>query len=422
MGPTAPLRKRVTKARSLEQQLLLSQAISDLVSKGAVRQVVEQEDQFLSTLFIVQQVNKNRSVFNLKTLNKYVHTEKFKLESLDRVTTVTTTFETERRSNETGPEGCVLLGTSSSGTQEVPSISFSRCDLRVPVFTLRSIISTPSLHETGQASYCNPENIWHTSSDIFRRPTAFPPGSNRATENLQDCNHPIYTHRPRVYHQTREVLNITHGHTSNHISGRPAELNGHDNSCSSGETLPHTVGVQKDPDQGVVLHAGTFSIAGSNESDCPNWNLGSTIALSSPSTDVHCGHTQERSLHTIKAVPDSSNKGSILRTQVMVFGATKSNQLDGVEPSSNRHDSIGICQGHHASTPYSGAYGQFHGSVPHKQARGDTFPNSGMSGIRDMELLHLSADIDYSETCSWSDEHRSRFCIEELRLQQQNGL
>ena len=244
--------------------------------------------------------------------------------------------ETERLSNETGPEGCVLLGTSSSETQEEPSISFSRCDLRVPVFTLRSIISTPSLHETGQASYCNPENIWHTSSDIFGRPTALPPGSNRAPDSLQDCNHP--THRPRVYHQTREVLTITH--TSNHLSGSPAELDGHDNSCSSGETLPHTVGVQKDPDQGVVLHAGTFSIAGSNESDCPNWNLGSTIALSSPSTDVHCGYTQERSLHMIKAAPDSSNEGSILRTQVVVFGATKSNQPDGVEPFSNRHDNI----------------------------------------------------------------------------------
>jgi hypothetical protein len=111
----------------------------------------------------------------------------------------------------------------------------------------------------------------------------------------------------------------------------------------------------------------------------------------------------------IKAAPDSSNEGSILRTQVVVFGATKSNQPDGVEPFSNRHDNIdrrlqerlggefsgpkdgwsmaegrrcshqcvgnevsspchsGICQGHHASTPYSGAYGQFHGSVLHKQ-------------------------------------------------------
>ena len=75
----------------------------------------------------------------------------------------------------------------------------------------------------------------------------------------------------------------------------------------------------------------------------------------------------------------------------------------------------------YASALYSGAYGQFHGSVLHKQARGETFTNSGTSGIRDMELLHIiSADMDYSETCSRSDEHRSRFCIEEL--QQQNEM
>ena len=78
-------RKRVTKARSLEQRALLLQAISDLVSKEAVRQVVETEDQFLSTLFLVKQASKTRPIFNLKTLNNHVHTEKFKLESLDLV-------------------------------------------------------------------------------------------------------------------------------------------------------------------------------------------------------------------------------------------------------------------------------------------------------------------------------------------------
>jgi hypothetical protein len=63
--------------------------------------------------------------------------------------------------------------------------------------------------------------------------------------------------------------------------------------------------------------------------------IGILEAPSSPSTDVHCGYTQERSLHMIKAVPDSSNEGSILRTQVVVFGATKSNKPDGVEPPGN---------------------------------------------------------------------------------------
>ncbi|CAB4011272.1 Gag-Pol poly [Paramuricea clavata] len=288
-------RERVTKARSLEQQLLLSQAISDLVSKGG-----------------------------------------------------------STSGCGTGGPVPFNLVHSTAGEQEPTSFQ--------------------------------PEDIEQICPHRKVQTRKFGPRSNRVTDNLQDCNHP--THRPRFYHQTREVLTITNA--SNHLSGGPAELDGHDNSCSSGETLPHTVGVQRDPDQGVLLHAGTFSIAGSNESDCPNWNLGSTLALSSPSTDVHCGYTQERSLHTIKTVPDSSNERSILRTQVVVFGATKSSQPDGVEPSRNRHDNI------------------------------DRRLQESISGIRDMELLHISGDMDYSETCSWGDEHRSRFCIKEL--QQQNGM
>ena len=146
----------------------------------------------------------------------------------------------------------------------------------------------------------------------------------------------------------------------------------------------------------------------------------------------------------------------------MVFRETETTQRDGVEPSGNRRDNIdgrlqerlggqlsgrkdggsvaegrrrthqcigtegsppcysGICQGHHESTPYSGAYGQLHGGIIHKQARGDTFTNSGFSGVRYMELFYLSENMDYSETRSRSDKHRSRFRIEEL--QRSNGM
>lgn len=81
-------RKRITKTRSIEQKTLLSQAIVDLVAIGAVKQTMNQDDQFLSTLFIIKQSNKVRPIFNLKALNNYVQTEKFKLESLDLVKTM----------------------------------------------------------------------------------------------------------------------------------------------------------------------------------------------------------------------------------------------------------------------------------------------------------------------------------------------
>ena len=40
--------------------------------------------------------------------------------------------ETERLSDEIRLEGRILLGYNRKGTPEVPSISISRCDLRIP--------------------------------------------------------------------------------------------------------------------------------------------------------------------------------------------------------------------------------------------------------------------------------------------------
>ena len=61
---------------------------SGSVAKGAVKEVQDQDDQFLSTMFVVKQSKKIRPIFNLKALNNYVETQKFKLESLDLVKTI----------------------------------------------------------------------------------------------------------------------------------------------------------------------------------------------------------------------------------------------------------------------------------------------------------------------------------------------
>ena len=86
--------------------------------------------------------------------------------------------ETERLSDEIRLEGRILLGSNCRGTPEVPSVSISWCDLRIPVSTLWVIVSSRSLHETIQASDCHPEDIWHTSRDLFGRSTALSPGSS----------------------------------------------------------------------------------------------------------------------------------------------------------------------------------------------------------------------------------------------------
>ena len=382
--------------------------------------------------------------------NRKVQTRKFGLsENHD---------ETERPFDEIRPEGRILLCSNRRGTPEIPSISVSRCDLRIPVSTLRFIVSATSLHKTSQASDCHTENIRHTSSDLFGRSTALPPGSSRAPENLQDCNHSF--HRSRVRHQTREVLTSP----TQAIIFLGAQLNSLDLTIA----VPQEKLCRIQSECKEILTRGWCSML---ELSALLGRMNQTARIGIWEAPLHyravqrmfiAAPAQERSLHTIKAVPDSPNEGSILRTQMVVFRETESNQPDGVEPPGNRRKNIdgrlqerlggklsgpkdggsvaegrgrthqcirtesrlpcypGICQRHHESTPYSGAYGQLYGGVIHKQTRGDTFTNSGVIGVRDMEILHLSADMDYSETCSRGDQHRCKFCVEEL--QRSNGM
>ena len=75
------IRPRIT--RTLHQQKLLQDAITELISKQAVKMVIDHHtDQFIWTLFVLQQTNKTRPVFNLRQLNTFVETTKFKMEGL----------------------------------------------------------------------------------------------------------------------------------------------------------------------------------------------------------------------------------------------------------------------------------------------------------------------------------------------------
>lgn len=63
-------------------------AIHELQEKGALKEVNRVDDQYLSTLFILKQGEKNRPVFNLKSLNHVVQLEKLKLKGLEIVRTL----------------------------------------------------------------------------------------------------------------------------------------------------------------------------------------------------------------------------------------------------------------------------------------------------------------------------------------------
>ena len=80
-------RKRITKPKLSEGNMFL-EAIDDLLAKGAIKETLPVQDEFLSTVFLVKQSTKTRPIFNLKSLNQFIRKEKFKLEGLDQVKTM----------------------------------------------------------------------------------------------------------------------------------------------------------------------------------------------------------------------------------------------------------------------------------------------------------------------------------------------
>lgn len=66
----------------------MKEAIQTLVSKGAVRVVASHPQQFVSTLFLVEEgqgTGEFRPVINLKALNRFLTKERFKMEGLHTV-------------------------------------------------------------------------------------------------------------------------------------------------------------------------------------------------------------------------------------------------------------------------------------------------------------------------------------------------
>ena len=71
---------------SVEQSECISKEIDNLLQKGAIVQVVPEQGQFLSNLFLVQKKNGDwRPVINLRKLNKFIKYFHFKMETIETV-------------------------------------------------------------------------------------------------------------------------------------------------------------------------------------------------------------------------------------------------------------------------------------------------------------------------------------------------
>jgi len=79
-------RMRITRVKCHSDAHHMEIAMKDLLEKGAVREVWPQDDQFTSTLFLVQKGNGDyRPNINRRALNRFLGKESFKMEELQVV-------------------------------------------------------------------------------------------------------------------------------------------------------------------------------------------------------------------------------------------------------------------------------------------------------------------------------------------------
>ena len=69
-----------------EEKVLIQKEVSDMLFKGAIKEVPHEENEYISNIFLVKKKNgKYRPVINLKKLNEYVSYNHFKQENLDLI-------------------------------------------------------------------------------------------------------------------------------------------------------------------------------------------------------------------------------------------------------------------------------------------------------------------------------------------------
>ena len=289
----AQWRTRITRTKDPTEGHRMELAIADLLTK--VKEVEPQNDQFTSTLLLVQKENGDfRPVINLRALNRFLGKESFKMEGL-QISEVSNT--TRGLYNEIGLEGCILCSTNSSLSQEVciktkhVYVCVSKQNIRVPVPTIRSIFGSPSLHKNTETSVGCPTFTGDSDCYLHRRHVTSPSTEQCVAGNV--CSGGRFPGKTGVPGEEREVLN--HPLPADNLSRSPAGL--HDNDTlprpASAKTNEHPGHVLSPPcskeccsERPVHLYWKDESCLSNRDPDCPTPLQGSSTCTSASSVTV----------------------------------------------------------------------------------------------------------------------------------------
>ena len=163
----------------------MEMAIKDLLAEGAVREVRPQDEQFTSTLFLVQKENGDyRPIINIRALNRFLGKESFKMEGLQLVKSLIQQRDFMMKFDL--KDAYYALPGHHSHRKYLRFIyqEVSRQNIRVSVPSLWPVLSSVSNHKDTEASAGSVVVDGYPGCDLYRRHVITPPTEQGAAENL----------------------------------------------------------------------------------------------------------------------------------------------------------------------------------------------------------------------------------------------
>ena len=180
-------------------------------------------------------------------------------------------------------ERCLLHNPSPPQTPTLPPVHFSRQVARVPLPSIRALVSPTSVHKNVETSGSSPSFSRSSCGVLFGRHSTPAPEQRRTMEVISSGAG--LTPEPGLHGETGEVFSLSN--TATHIPRWPSQLGDDDPIVTSGETMCNYNDCQGSSANSRNFTPNIIYPIGTDEPCIPNWPLDSPTALPKSATRPH---------------------------------------------------------------------------------------------------------------------------------------
>ena len=344
-------------------------------------------------------------------------------------------------------EGCLFPNHGASLSPEVSPVYLEGKSVPVPMSSIRTLMCSPSVYESNEASSCLSQRKGNQIDNLFGRPTDY----------LQQYRDPVSPNQlnPRFVpdsrsgHQRDKISDDTY--PGDCVLGFSSFNSKNDHLSPSGKNEENQAGCSSSAAETPSVDTGNGHLCGKDHSSQSSNQGSSSIPLSASSTDKQCNFTGTIKSRSATGLPSERNLDHRDKGRVAMVGSRSiSPQSNASGNSAARYDNRDRCLSSRLGCPTSGvpdrgtmvntretdAYqcvraagsiscpkdlcqrqitfkcassnGQHVSQSLHKPFGGHTLPSVKLTGSSDVEMVPGSPHFPYSRTPARQGESDSR--------------